>query len=558
MSRSAASTLRKAIRSAFVMSMLAAILCTAAHAQYPGRVKKDADTGPTLRASGIFEWTGDLANPKAGRLIPLAVWDGQQYQPGGLYLAQPAPLTVLTGTVYELEQAGALKGLFQVNGAENLGGGVSGASSGGSSWIAVGSVKPERPIVKAKPPMSKHPPQVVKDAGSDSDRPTLHRKDSSDSGDSSSSASSDPDRPTLHHKDSSDASSGSGSSSSGSGSQTGSSGSQTSPSTSQTGSGSNSSATTASSDPDKPTLHRRDASDSSSDSSSSSGSGSGSGSTQSAPADDSDRPTLHKKDSSDDTQNAPNVDPDRPTLHHRQDATASAGGPVSFPADPDRPKLRYGKPQVLEGIVEPSKLEGLPMDMNQMAAISDVKTGEPHPYTYSWADPADAAKFKAAMEDLAQKAIAAGFTTTTTPANATKTATKTIAKPATARHKAATPPPLPPLEDEKFNVFELSYNGGATGVLTAKTTGGDGMAKYITLIAQSDFYGNPQTFFKQLTSDKALDIVPRMRLVDAADTDGDGRAELIFELRGKTGRSFGIYRLSSGRMFEAFNTGPLP
>lgn len=556
MSRSAAPTLRKAIRSAFVMSMLAAILCSAAHAQYPGRVKKDADTGPTLRASGIFEWTGDLANPKAGRLIPLAVWDGQQYQPGGLYLAQPAPLTVLTGTVYELDQAGTRKGLFQVNGAENLGGGVSGESAGSSSWIAVGSVKPEVPIVKAKPPMSKHPPRVVKDADTDSDRPTLHRKDSSDSGDSSSSASSDPDRPTLHHKDSGDAgsSSGSGSGSSGSGSQTGSSGSQTSSSTSQTGSGSNSSSTTASSDPDKPTLHRRDASGSSSDSSS--------GSTQSAPADDSDRPTLHKKDSSGDAQNAPSVDPERPTLHHHQDAAAGgAGGPVSFPADPDRPKLRYGKPQVLEGTVEPSKLEGLPMDMNQMAAISDMKTGEPHPYTYSWTDPADAAKFKAAMEDLAQKAIAAGFATTTTttttkPANSTKTTTK--ATTATARHKAATPPPLPPLEDEKFNIFELSYNGGATAVLTAKTTGADGMAKYITLIAQPDFYGKPQIFFKQLTSDKALDIVPRMRLVDAADTDGDGRAELIFELRGKTGRSFGIYRLSSGRMFEAFNTGPLP
>jgi len=553
MSRSAAPIHRSVMRSAFVMSILAASLCAAAHAQYPGRVKKDADTGPTLRATGIFEWTGDLANPKAGRLIPLAVWDGQQYQPGGLYLAAPAPLTVLTGTVYELDQAGARKGLFQVNGAENLGGGVSGESAGSSSWIAVGSVKPEVPIVRAKPPMSKHPPQVVKDAGSDSDRPTLHRKDSSDSGDSSSSASSDPNRPTLHHKDSGDA----GSTGSGSGSQTGSSGSQTSPSTSQTGSGSSSSSTTASSDPDKPTLHRRDASDSSSDSSSAS--------TQSAPADDSDRPTLHKKDSSGDAQNAPNVDPERPTLHHHQDAAAGGAGPVSFPADPDRPKLRYGKPQVLEGTVEPSKLEGLPMDMNQMAAISDVKTAEPHPYTYSWNDSADAAKFKAAMEDLAQKAIAAGFATTTTttkPANATKTATKppanATAKTATARHKAATPPPLPPLEDEKFNIFELSYNGGATGVLTAKTTGADGSAKYITLIAQPDFYGAPQTFFKQLTSDKALDIVPRMRLVDAADTDGDGRAELIFELRGKTGRSFGIYRLSSGHMFEAFNTGPLP
>jgi hypothetical protein len=554
MSRSAALTHRSVMRSIFVMPMLIAALCTGANAQYPGRIKKDADTGPTLRATGIFEWTGDLANPKAGRLIPLAVWDGAQYQPGGLYLAAPAPLTVLSGTVYELEQAGAPKGLFQVNGAENLGGGVSGESAGSSSWIAVGSVKPETPIVKAKPPMSKHPPQVVKDAGSDSDRPTLHRKDSSggdDTSSSTSSTSSDPDRPTLHRKDSGDASSGSGggSSQTGSSGSQSSSGSQTSSSTSQTGSSSTS--TTASSDPDKPTLHRRDASDSSS--------GSSSGTTQSAPADDSDRPTLHKKDSSGDAQNAPSVDPERPTLHHHQDAAAGgASGPVSFPADPDRPKLRYGKPQVLEGTVEPSKLEGLPMDMNQMTAISDMKTREAHPYIYSWNDPADGAKFKAAMEDLAQKAIAAGFATTT-PANVTKTAPRTPAKTATTtRHKAATPPPLPPLEDEKFNIFELSYNGGATGVLTAKTTGTDGMAKYITLIAQPDFYGAPQIFFKQLTSDKGLDIVPRMRLVDAADTDGDGRAELIFELRGKTGRSFGIYRLSSGKMFEAYNTGPLP
>ncbi len=226
---------------------------------------------------------------------------------------------------------------------------------------------------------------------------------------------------------------------------------------------------------------------------------------------------------------------------------------MSFPVDPDRPKLRYGKPAVQEGTVLPSKLEGLPMDMNQMTAISDVKTRELHPYTYSWSDPADAAKMKAAMEDLAQKAIAAGFATTT-PANVTKTATKTTSP----RRKAAPPPPPPALEDEKFNVFELSYNGGATLVLTAKTTGEDGVAKYITLVAQPDFYGAPRIFFKQLTSDKALDIVPRMRLVDAADTDGDGRAELIFELRGKTGRSFGIYRLTSGRVLEAYNTGPLP
>lgn len=520
-------------------------------AQYPGHIKKDADTTPTLRATGVFEWTGDFSKPKAGRLIPVAVWDGKQYQPGGLYLAQPAPITVYSGTVYELQQAGAPKGLFQVNGAENLGG----------SWIAVGSVKPEVIVAKVKPPMSKHPPQVVKDAGSDSDRPTLHRKDGSD-GDASagsgsaSSGSSDPDRPTLHRKDSSDSSSQtSGSSpSSGSGSQTG------SGNGSGNGSGT-SSGSTASTDSSAPTLHRRDAGDSSSSGSSGD---SGSGSSSGSASDDPDRPTLHRRDSGDSSSggsaSAPSVDPDRPTLRKRTDKSNDTGAPVSATAsnDPDRPKLRYGKPETLEGIVAPSKLEGLPMDMNQMAAISDVKQSESHTFAYSWADSGDAAKTQTAMEDLARKALAGKQATpqATIPSTTTKTAPKTTA----ARRKAAAQPAAPALEleDEKFNAFELSYNGGATLVFTAKNTGDDKVTKYVTVIAQPDFYGMPQTIFQQVTNDERLEITPSMHLVDAVDTDADHRAELIFELRGKTGRAFAIYRVVNRKMDEAFNTGPLP
>src|ERR1700758_1443670 len=165
-----AGAIRLKLRAFFILSVWIVGACVSAYAQYPGHIKKEADNTPTLRATGVFEWTGHLDTPKAGRLIPLTVWDCQQYQPGGLYLAQPAPLTVLTGTIYELEQAGAPKGLFSVNGAQNLGG----------SWIAAGSVKPEVIQAKAKPPMSKHPPQVVKDtsnsaSAADSNRPTLHR-----------------------------------------------------------------------------------------------------------------------------------------------------------------------------------------------------------------------------------------------------------------------------------------------------------------------------------------------------------------------------------------------
>ena len=488
------------IRSVVVLLALVATAFSA-HAQYPGHIRKDADTGPTLRASAVFEWTGDFAKPTAGRLIPLAVWDGEQFQPGGLYLAQPAPLAVLTGTVYELEKDGLSRGLFNVSSAENLGG----------SWIGIGSVKPElAPIAKARAPMSKHPPQVVKESGTgtstDSDRPTLHRKDTGTSSTSSTSS----------------------------------------------GTSSTSASTPPPADPDHPTLHRRDSSDSSSTSSTSDSSGTD----QSTSNSDPDRPALHRRDS-DNAQSTTSVDPDRPTLHKRTDSTANpTGAPVTSTAnvDPDRPMLRHGKPEAPVGIVEPSKLEGVPADMNQMVAISDAKPTEPHPYAYSWSDPDDQAKMKLAMEKLAQETLAG------TPPPASTTAAKPPAKTTTTRRKtAAKPKPqLPLLEDQKFNAFELSYSGGATLVFTARTDAAVGSAKYVTLIAQPDFYGVPQVIFKQVTSDERLDIIPRMRLVDAADTDADRRAELIFELRSKTGREFAIYRVVNSHVEQAFNTGPLP
>src|SRR5579875_3012898 len=130
-----------------------------AHAQYPGRVDPTQQQPGTvhLRATAVLEYIGDLAHPKANRLIPIAVWDGTQYQPGGLYLAEPAPLAVLTGTQYELEVAGQPKGFFDIRDAENIAG----------LWVGVGTFQP--PPVVVRRPKSQHMPEVVKDY--DPDKP---------------------------------------------------------------------------------------------------------------------------------------------------------------------------------------------------------------------------------------------------------------------------------------------------------------------------------------------------------------------------------------------------
>ena len=530
----------------FAAWLLAGGLFTVAHAQYPGRVNPNqgATAAPVLRATAVLEYTGDLTKPTAARLVPLAVWDGERYQPGGLYLADPVPLTVESGTVYELLDAGTSKGLFDVKAAAN----VSGA------WVATGAYQKPAPPKVAKLKPSKTLPQFVKDTGS----------------------SSDPDKPTLHRR----TDSGSGSGQSGSGSASGSASGSGAGSASGSGSGSGSS-TSSASDPDKPTLHRR--TDSGSDSGSSPGpdSGSGSSTANSAPPVDPDRPTLHKPSDSSSgpgsgsgtASNAPAVDPDRPTLHKQSTTNPNDNGaPVSATTntDPDRPHLGRGRPAAEEQLDAPSKVEiaklaGNPENLKLMAAVSDAKTREPHSYVYSWADPEDAKKMQAALEDVAKNLIAGnplpaassgsfGSASPTSTKSASKTApTRTAGSKTAAAHRAAAKPALPELADEQFKAYELSFGGGATLVFSAKSGEADA-TKYVTIIAQPDFNGVPQILFKQVTSEAQLDAVPRMRLVDAVDTDADNRAELIFELAGRTDQQFAIYKVHDHSVEQVFST----
>jgi hypothetical protein len=433
--------------------MAAAAVCALpACAQYPGRVSTDQPANTThLRATAVLEYTGDLTDIKASRLVPIAIWDGVQYQPGGLYLAQPAPLAVLAGTQYELESDGKSQGFFNVKDAEDLAG----------LWIGVGSFQaPAAPRPKAAAKDSGHA-YFVKDA--------------------------DPDKPHFAHRPSDDTSQNNGSGTPSSGQDNG------------------------------PTLHPRP-----SDGSADSNSGS---STQAAQTE---------------------VDPDRPTFHNRVTNNHTASNQMAV--DPNRPRLSYTTPESQQKLEKPDALFGLPADMKQMAGISDSNPVDMETFSYSWATPDDAAKMQATLETVAQNAVAPA-------APPAAPAPKTTAA-HTTRHKTAqpTPPPLPALADEEFRVFGLTFGGGATMVLSAHTT--TTPEKYVTVIAQPDFYGNAQVLLKQVSNADSLDVTPRMHLIDAVDTVGNGRGDLIFELRGQTYREFAIYRVGDGQASQIFVTQP--
>ena len=417
-------------------------------AQYPGHVDDEKQqTGVHLRATAVLEYTGELNKIKESRLVPIAIWDGTQYQPGGLYLAQPAPLAVLSGTQYELETAGKPNGVFNVQDAEDLAG----------LWIGVGSYEaPPPPKPKAPPSRSNHVYEV---------------KDY------------DPDKPHFAHR----------------------------PADEQT-------------------------------------------TTQNAPSDDPNRPTLHGRSGSEDSgssdsgsssANQADVDPDRPTFHRRSNTSAQM--PNNQPAiDPDRPRLEYKAPEDQAKLDKSTALFGLPANMSQVAGISDTRTEDTFTYQFSWANPDDEAKMKSALEEIAEKAIAPPG-----PAAAAST------KPASTNHRRTHQPPAPPLPvlaDEEFHAYSLSFGGGATMVFTAQSASKP--VKYVTIVAQPDFYGQPKVLLKQVSSDNDLDVTPRYRLVDAVDTEGNGRADLIFELRGETYRQFAIYRIAGGTATQAFVTQP--
>ena len=485
-------------------------------AQYPGQITNPDKNTPRLRAVGVLEWTGDQDHPKASRLVPVSIFDGQALEDASVYLARPEPLALEGQVEYQLLLDGKPIGLFDVENSGQVQG----------SWVGFGKFRDLPKPKTAAPQIAK-----VDEDDAQSDTPVLHRKhhegDSGGSGDSGSGSGSgspgtppDPDRPTLHK--SGDASSSDSGSSSGT-------------ANGSSGGNSNSSGAQQPSDPDRPTLHK--------------GGDAGGGNSGSST-------------SSQDSGSAP--DPDRPTMHHSDNSSSSAGQSkqkkksdddegyvedVAKVTDPERPHLFRGKAEGYGGPVLPNVI-GLPADMKQVIAVSDVKTQPVHPWDYTWANPDDADKMKAAMEDIARTALGLN----PPPAPPRKPAPKTSATHRTT--KPAPPPPVPAsLVDEQFRVFELAYGSGATMVLSAHTDPANGPVKFVTLVGQPDLYGNVAVLVKNVTDASHLDETPRMRLVDAVDAMADNRGELLFELRGATQRQFALYRVLRGDATRIFISG---
>jgi hypothetical protein len=252
----------------------------------------------------------------------------------------------------------------------------------------------------------------------------------------------------------------------------------------------------------------------------------------------------------------------------------TAKAPTSAPdepiADPNRPRLRRGKPDstarrerftTFDDAMDATPGTGTPdaktakdsatssPQIVMIPAISDAGGPDPRPYTYDM-KPAEEASYRSKMLDLAAAQLRAK------DGAATKVAVPTRKK------SAAGASAGPALDDVSLRVFDLSSSNEPILVLSAKThppaatAGSVQEPQEITLIARTNLEGELKKLFFSQTDSRHLYSSPRMELIDAVDADGDGRGELLFRRTSDNGGAYAIYRVTADGLWPLFEGTP--
>jgi hypothetical protein len=491
-----------------------------------GQMHKVARPEQVVRAVGVYEWTGDLAKPKGMRLVPVTIFIDGQVQDAAVYLARPIPMALEGGTLYELDEAGAAKGLLDLMSARHVQ--IPDAADlppYDDGWFGYG--KFEAPAAPKASSSLKKPSARASMNGKaldDDSKPHFGKRGGSADADTPEPGSPEDVKVDADDKDG----------------------------------------------VDRPTLRRRPTVDpKTAKKDKRAGGESGVIGPKDSLNDDPDRPTIKRK--------AALTEEDFPALN-------------GLPADMKQmvavsdPKRR--DPHVFARAWEDDAEKALVMGkMRELARAELVKYGPVPSGTMVAAAPATVSSAPAASgaglkeqdtssgapvlrrNKVAADAAAQEQVTAPTPAPAvapvtkatasSKTAPKTAAArraaAAKAKKDAAVAAAPEVLVDEELKGFTLSYGGAPTFVYTAHTQGTGAALRYVTIVAQGDpAKGEMKVAMKSTTDAAHLDRTAWMRFVDVVDVEASNRASLLFELRGQSSRQFGIYRVIDGRADTVF------
>jgi hypothetical protein len=450
------------------------------------------------RAVGLLQ----LNRSGKGTLIPIAIQVDGKFYDASVYKAEPVPMALESGTVYEVEQTGSSQGLFTVNGALH-----SKTEGSAHPWTGTGMYLPNGTEVAKTTHKAEDIPVGI-NAG-DSDAP-----------------------PRLTRGNSKPAEKGSA---------------NPAPASSTPASAGSSS--------DKPAGDAAPAPASGSpgsEPSSQSAPKPSSSTTADKPADQGDKEKAKAKDN--DKQQASNAAPAQ-TPPSRKSADQKS--------DEYRPTLRRGKPIQSPPPDDVDPKTGTPESpamgpIKFIPAISDDGGPEPKSYKFYWKTGEEEERRNQMLALAADELRAYTTALAKNSIPAKPAATPKVA----AGHKASKPKPVPPVfENIQFNGLDVWGNNQPVMILTAEahpvvapgaTTAPETYS--ITLVTRADIYGNLRKVYAGVTDRFHLDVTPRLELIDAVDADGDGRGELLFRQTTENGSGYVIYRPTADKLWKMFES----
>lgn len=465
--------------------------------------KKDA--GP--RAVALLRMT----DKGKTSLVPIAILVNGKFWDATAYKADPVPMALESGTVYEAERSGSSLGLFTVGGALH-----SNAPNSQAPWIGTGTWKP---------------------TGAEAPKPVLLKANAAPVG-----IEADDAPPRLTHDPAKAAPASTAPV------PTTAPSSNAPPATTSKPSGS-------SEDDDRPHLNRPS-------SSSSEPPGGSTQAGQSAPAGQPEakapqgnsKPEQAKREPKSDvpTSDSGADEANRPILRR--------GKPAESFADEDIPG--YSKPGTSSAsssdssakIVEAKVAEP---DVKLIPAISDAAGPIPHPYTFEWIKGEEEDRRKQIVElakQQVQNYVIAQDRLKITP---------THPQPA---KRAPIKVKEPLLDNVQLMVYDLWSSNQPIMVLSAQAhlpppPPGAPHSEVATekqysvmLVAYPDIYQNLHTLYSGVTDKFHLDLTPQLELIDAVDADGDGRGELLFRETTDIGTGWVIYRATGDKLYKMFDS----
>ncbi len=454
--------------------------------------KKDA--GP--RAVAVLQ----LASNNKASLIPIAILINGKFWDATAYKADPVPMALDPGNVYEVEQTGSSLGLFTVNTALH-----SNSQNAAIPWLGTGAWHPadtEEPakIIRADTTpvgidTEDAPPRLTHDVAKQNAPPSAPAKSAPSS-------------------------------------------SSTPPASKPSGNSGSGDEPPRLTKPSAPATPPQDSS------------------AQKPPAPGaSSQGDSKSKDAKPEQANIPVSDSgtgeaNRPRLRH--------GKPAESFADEDIPG--YSKPG-LESASASDKTKATETaaaksDIKLIPAISDAGGPPPHSYKFEWLKGEEDDRHKQMM-DLAKKELSAYLAAHVKAPVAPKPS-----RPA-ARKAAAPEPVIENVQMTAFDLWNSNQPIIVMTATAHTPPPPEGSAhsevqselQYsICLVTYPDIYNNLHKLYSGITDKFHLDVTPRLDLIDAVDADGDGRGELLFRETSDLGTGWILYRATADKLWKMFDS----